>query len=141
MRSVNLNYPSHSLIFFRIFYYTSFTPYVITFIRCVTTSDSGDYALLKEVLDTLEQISSLQKHSTRQYELCKALYRTATEHLAHRSSASQTFGNTDSANWAWFDTNELLEPFISGRVGDWDSITNLDHIIFNPGNRPAGNNT
>lgn len=114
---------------------------MITFIRCISTSDSGDYALLKEVLDTLEQLSSNQKHSNRQYELCKALYRTATEHLAHRSSASQTFGQTDSVNWAWFDTNELLEPFISGRVGEWDSITTLDHIMFNPGVRPGGNNT
>lgn len=141
MSSALLYYLSLANSLSRIFYYTSFTPYVITFIRCITTSDSGDYALLKEVLDTLEQISSMQKHSTRQYELCKALYRTATEHLAHRSSASQTFGQTDSTNWAWFDANELLEPFISGRVGDWDSITTLDHIMFNPGHRPGGNNT
>lgn len=112
---------------------------MITFVRCVSTSDSGDLALLKEVLDTLEQLSSNQKHSNRQYELCKALYRTASEHLASRSSGPEHFGRTEPANWAWFDTNELLEPFISGRAGEWDSITTLDHIMFNPGHRSGGN--
>lgn len=127
-------------LLFRIFYYTSFTPYVITFVRCVGTSDSGDLALLKEVLDTLETFSSNQKHSSRQYKLCKALYRTATEHLASRPSPSENIGRVEAANWAWFDTSELLEPFISGRAGEWDSITTLDHIMFNPGHRPGGNN-
>lgn len=125
----------------RIFYYTSFTPYVITFVRCVSNSDRDDLALLKEVLDTLEQTSLHQKHSNRQYELCKALYRTATEHLASRSTAPEQFGHADSGHSAWFDTNELLDPFISGRAGDWDSITTLDHIMFHPGNRPRGSNT
>ena len=108
---------------------------MIIFVRCVSTSDEGDLALLKEVLDTLEQISLNQKNSNRQYELCKALYRTATEHLASRSSASEHFGHTDSADWSWLDTNELLEPFMSGRAaGEWDGVTNLNHIIFNGGN-------
>lgn len=93
--------------------------------HCVSTSNLQELALLKDVLDTLEQMSTNQEHSNRQYELCRALYRIAKEHLASRPSDSGHFENMDSANWAWLDTNELLEPFMSGRASEWD-ITNLD---------------
>lgn len=116
---------------------------MITFAHCVSASDGDDLALLKEVLDTLDHISSSQRHSHKQYELCKALYRTAEEHLAPRLSicAPEHFGHAESGNWAWLDTNELLDPFIAGRAVDWDSSMNLDNIIYNLGNRVGEHNT
>lgn len=68
----------------RILLYTSFTPYIVTFLHCIGSSDPADLALLQKVVATLESIASIINGCMRQYELCKALHRTAEAFVESR---------------------------------------------------------
>ncbi|PHH88125.1 hypothetical protein CDD83_7945 [Cordyceps sp. RAO-2017] len=57
--------------------FTSLTPYIVTFLHCIASSDSADLALLGKVLESIEEMVSTAEGCKRQYELCKALHRIA----------------------------------------------------------------
>ncbi len=97
--------------------YSSFTPFVVTFLHCVANSDSNDLALLEKVLQTLEEIAESYERSQRQYNLCKALYRIAEAVLessgskkdAQMAAAGDKTLNlplqlTSADQWGVFDT-------------------------------------
>lgn len=65
------------LIILSIFYYTPFTPFVVTFLHCVANSDEDDVKLLNDALMALEQVSPEFEHCQRQLKLCKGLYKIA----------------------------------------------------------------
>lgn len=71
---------------FRIFLYSSFTPFIVVFLHCIKDEDANDLELLKNVLDTIEQTSSIHETLNRQFDLCKALYRIAESFINDRLS-------------------------------------------------------
>ncbi|TQW07164.1 hypothetical protein V2A60_000816 [Cordyceps javanica] len=67
-----------------IFMYSSFTPYVVTFLHSIANTDINDLALLKSVLDTLDDIGAGYELVHRQKTLCAALYRIANAFIESR---------------------------------------------------------
>ncbi|KAH7268663.1 hypothetical protein B0J15DRAFT_486866 [Fusarium solani] len=120
---------------FWIFYYTSFTPFVVTFLHCIAHSDHGDLTLLQEVLSSLEQVGSALDYAEKQLFLCKALFRiaeaflnsqTATQNNHTVAGSTATFciplQNPFSDEWAG------LDRFLEG-TEDWD-MTTIDPASF-----------
>ncbi|KAH6884507.1 hypothetical protein B0T10DRAFT_579212 [Thelonectria olida] len=122
-----------------IFYYTSFTPFVVTFVRCIAKKGSDDLQLLKQVVDSLEHIGPTLEYTERQYNLCKALYRIAEAFL---SSSTMTTGNgtgptstvylplqnPSPSNWPWLDFNMQLSSTATG-TENWE-LPNFDDTSF-----------
>ncbi|KAF4466986.1 c6 transcription factor [Fusarium albosuccineum] len=73
-----------SLAFFAVWVhvYSSLTPFVVTFLHCITNSDMSDLDLLKSSLDIMEQTSGLVKSCKRPYEFCKYLYGIADAYMS-----------------------------------------------------------
>ncbi|KAJ3537138.1 hypothetical protein NM208_g6436 [Fusarium decemcellulare] len=73
-----------SLAFFAVWVhvYSSLTPFVVTFLHCITNSDMNDLDLLKSSLDIMEQTSGLAKSCKRPYEFCKYLYGIADAYIS-----------------------------------------------------------
>ncbi|KAH8721715.1 fungal-specific transcription factor domain-containing protein [Ilyonectria robusta] len=71
-----------------IFLHSSFTPFIVAFLHCIKNEDTGDLELLKNVLDTIEQISSIREPLQRQFGLCRALYRIAESFINDRLPAT-----------------------------------------------------
>ncbi|KAI8675850.1 Fungal-trans domain-containing protein [Fusarium keratoplasticum] len=120
---------------FWIFYYTSFTPFVVTFLHCIAHSDHGDLTLLQEVLSSLEQVGSALDYAEKQLFLCKALFRiaeaflnshTTTQNNHTVTGSTATFciplQNPFSDEWAG------LDRFLEG-TEDWD-MTTIDPASF-----------
>ncbi|UNI18451.1 hypothetical protein JDV02_004718 [Purpureocillium takamizusanense] len=76
-RAVNLGPDAVSMYADWILLFTSFTPYIVTFLHCIGSLDSSDLTLLRRVLDSIEQIASTVKSCRPQYELCQSLLRIA----------------------------------------------------------------
>ncbi|RMJ20164.1 hypothetical protein CDV36_000281 [Fusarium kuroshium] len=120
---------------FWIFYYTSFTPFVVTFLHCVAHSDQDDLKLLQEVLSSLEQVGSALDYAEKQLFLCKALFRIAEAFLNSHTTAQNNHAvagstatfciplqNPFSDEWAG------LDRFLEG-TEDWD-MTTVDPASF-----------
>ncbi|KAM5345682.1 hypothetical protein ACJ41O_011543 [Fusarium nematophilum] len=126
---------------FWIFYYTSFTPYVVTFVHCITTSDRDDLKLLQDVLGSLEQIGLTLEYAETQYNLCKALYRIAEAFITSRratpgddagggmSTLYLPLQNPFPDNWAWLDPASQLPSFLGAGAEDW-VIPDADQTLF-----------
>ncbi|KAL2679195.1 hypothetical protein Neosp_009958 [[Neocosmospora] mangrovei] len=119
----------------RIFYYTSFTPFVVTFLHCIAHSDHDDLRLLQETLSSLEQVGSALDYAEKQLFLCKALFRiaeaflnshTTAQHSETVAGSTATFciplQNPFSDEWAG------LDRFLEG-TEDWD-MTTIDPASF-----------
>ncbi|KAI8716839.1 Fungal-trans domain-containing protein [Fusarium sp. LHS14.1] len=120
---------------FWIFYYTSFTPFVVTFLHCIAHSDRDDLRLLQETLSSLEQVGSALDYAEKQLFLCKALFRiaeaflnshTTAQHSETVAGSTATFciplQNPFSDEWAG------LDRFLEG-TEDWD-MTTIDPASF-----------
>lgn len=119
----------------RIFYYTSFTPFVVTFLHCIAHSDHGDLTLLQEVLSSLEQVGSALDYAEKQLFLCKALFRIAEAFL--NSQTAMQNNHTVAGSTATFciplqnpfsDEWAGLDRFLEG-TEDWD-MTTIDPASF-----------
>ncbi|KFZ20536.1 hypothetical protein V501_00068 [Pseudogymnoascus sp. VKM F-4519 (FW-2642)] len=84
-QAVSLGPGAESMYAVWILLFTSFTPYIVTFLHCIGSSDPADLTLLRRVLDTIERIASSVDGCTRQYDLCKALYRIAEAFVESRA--------------------------------------------------------
>ncbi|KAJ6438140.1 retrovirus polyprotein [Purpureocillium lavendulum] len=98
--------------------FTSFTPYIVTFLHCIGTSDPADLVLLRRVLESIEQIASTAKTCKPQYELCHSLLRIAEAFIDSRSmDMSRAVPQLDTAlnlslqnpllddcSWSYFQT-------------------------------------
>lgn len=79
--------------------YSSFTPYVVTFLHCIANNDMNDLQLLKNVLDTLGEIGTGYEVAERQKTLCASLYRIANAFLESRKKQSGEGNNGDGQNF------------------------------------------
>lgn len=70
----------------RILTYSSFTPFIITFLYCIAESDHASLKLLTDVLTTLDQIASSNDGVRGQYNICKSLCELASTYLKSRNS-------------------------------------------------------
>ncbi|GJN85500.1 hypothetical protein PLIIFM63780_009067 [Purpureocillium lilacinum] len=84
-RAVNLGPNAVSMYADWILLFTSFTPYIVTFLHCIGNSDAADLTLLRRVLDSIEQIASTVESCKPQYELCQSLLRIAEAFIESRS--------------------------------------------------------
>ena len=67
---------------------SSFTPYIVTFLHCISYCDSEDLKLLKNVLDTIEEMCSLRPPLMQQFTICRALYRIAEGVISQRTTGT-----------------------------------------------------
>ncbi|KEY63914.1 hypothetical protein S7711_10233 [Stachybotrys chartarum IBT 7711] len=114
-----------------IFYYTSFTPFVVSFLHCIANSDLNDLQLLGDVLESLEQFGPMFEYSERQFHLCKALYRIAEAYIespktitSRESQAMSTIclplQNHFACNWSWHDSELQLIEFADTFTAGWE---------------------
>ncbi|KAK6213861.1 c6 transcription factor [Colletotrichum tabaci] len=111
--------------------FSSFTPYIITFIHCVGHVNTEDLGLLRTALEISERLSGLAESCKRQHELYRALYRIAEAYL--KAKKALPYGdltletathlplqqpNTD--NWSCFDSNIEPNSFPELHVEDWN---------------------
>lgn len=85
--------PGYWLTFSRIFMYSSFTPYIVTFLHCIGNNNTNDLELLKSVLDTIGEIGAGYELVQRQKTLCGALYRIAKAFIETRQKQNGTNGD------------------------------------------------
>ncbi|KAK9443382.1 naphthalene 1,2-dioxygenase subunit alpha [Metarhizium brunneum] len=60
-----------------VFTRSTFTPYIITFVHCISHADRDDLETLRKVADTLDEIAAATNSCERQVGVCRALHRTA----------------------------------------------------------------
>ncbi|KAM3514410.1 hypothetical protein MY11210_001964 [Beauveria gryllotalpidicola] len=116
-----------------IFMYSSFTPYVVTFLHSIANTDTNDLQLLKSVLDTLDDIGAGYELVHRQKTLCAALYRIANAFIESRQRLQSGRGHNGDAqsamdHQAFVTTAEqtLNLPLQADRIQDWG---NFDTIV------------
>ncbi|KAH7148222.1 fungal-specific transcription factor domain-containing protein [Dactylonectria macrodidyma] len=97
-----------------IFLYSSFTPFIVAFLHCIKNEDAKDLELLKNVLDTVEQTSSVRETLKRQFDLCRALYRIAELFINDRLSTSD--------QRAALLNNTIALPLQPPFVDSWDFL-------------------
>ncbi|KAL0936360.1 C6 transcription factor [Colletotrichum truncatum] len=112
--------------------YSSFTPYIITFLHCIRNSSVDDLKLLRGALDISERISGLMESCKRQYELCKSLYRIAEAYIKSKKGIVNLEGGVENTinlplqqptteNWPLFDTQMESGTFPELHVDDWQN--------------------
>lgn len=79
--------------------------------HCIKDADTSDLGLLKDVLDTIEQLSLTRDALKRQFDLCKVLYRIAEVFINDRLSTGQRGTLLD---------NTIALPLQSGFLETWD---------------------
>ncbi|PMB73106.1 putative transcriptional regulatory protein C11D3.07c [Beauveria bassiana] len=116
-----------------IFMYSSFTPYVVTFLHSIANTDTNDLQLLKNVLDTLDDIGAGYELVHRQKTLCAALYRIANAFIDSRQRLQNGRGQNGDAqsaidHQAFVTTAEqtLNLPLQADTIQDWG---NFDTIV------------
>ncbi|OAA71467.1 C6 transcription factor [Cordyceps fumosorosea ARSEF 2679] len=116
-----------------IFMYSSFTPYIVTFLHSIANTDTNDVQLLKSVLDTLDDIGAGYELVHRQKTLCAALYRIANAFIESRQplqNGSSRSCDEQSAmdHQAFVTTAEqtLNLPLQPDTIQDWG---NFDTIV------------
>ncbi|KAJ3533790.1 hypothetical protein NM208_g7824 [Fusarium decemcellulare] len=138
-RLTSLGHPALQTYAYWIFYYTSFTPFVVTFIHCITNSDHGDLKLLADVLSGLEQTGLAFEYAEAQFNLCKALYRIAEAFITSQKSAPDNdvrpmntlrlLQNPLSAGWHHLDSNSQFPDLLEAGASDWD-IPDIEQMLF-----------
>ncbi|KAF6817442.1 hypothetical protein CSOJ01_02364 [Colletotrichum sojae] len=111
--------------------YSSFTPYIITFLHCIGNSDVDDLYLLKSALDITERLSGLVESCKRQYELCRSLYRIAEAYIRSKKGTGTGTALESGAihlplqqpaaseGWPCFEPHMEQNPFPDLHVDDW----------------------
>lgn len=113
--------------------YSSFTPYVVTFLHCIANTDTNDLQLLKNVLDTLDDIGSGYELVHRQKTLCAALFRIANAFIESRQR-QQSGGSQDCDEQSAIDHQAFVTaaeqtlnlPLQPDTIQDWG---NFDTIV------------
>ncbi|OAR01878.1 hypothetical protein LLEC1_05826, partial [Akanthomyces lecanii] len=116
-----------------IFMYSSFTPYIVTFLHSIANTDTNDLQLLKNVLDTLDDIGSGYELVHRQKTLCAALYRIANAFIESRQR-QQSAGSHDRDEQSAIDHQAFVTaaeqtlnlPLQPDTIQDWG---NFDTIV------------
>ncbi|TDZ67625.1 putative transcriptional regulatory protein [Colletotrichum trifolii] len=113
--------------------YSSFTPYIITFLHCIRNSDIEDLNLLRSTLEISERVSALVESCKRQYELCRSLYRIAEAYIKSKKgitcvdtalSSHITLPLQQPAaqeTWSIFDPQLEHGAFSDIHVDDWNA--------------------
>ncbi|KAF5004106.1 hypothetical protein FDECE_9379 [Fusarium decemcellulare] len=138
-RLTSLGHPALQTYAYWIFYYTSFTPFVVTFIHCITNSDQGDLKLLADVLSGLEQTGLAFEYAEAQFNLCKALYRIAEAFITSKKSTPdhdvrpintlRLLQNPFPAGWPRLDPNSQFTDLLDAGASDWD-IPDIEQMLF-----------
>ncbi|KAI3544561.1 hypothetical protein CABS03_07900 [Colletotrichum abscissum] len=111
--------------------YSSYTPYIITFLHCIRTSDDQDLNLMRSSLEISERLSGLVESCKKQYELCRALYRIAEAYIKAKKGVACTavpaettitlpLQQPTSDSWPCFESNLEANPFPDLHVDDWN---------------------
>ncbi|KAJ3476459.1 hypothetical protein NLG97_g9122 [Lecanicillium saksenae] len=114
-----------------IFMYSSFTPYIVTFLHCIANTDTNDLLLLKSVVDTLGDIGAGYELMQRQKSLCSSLYRIANAFIESRQQV-QNNGNQnvdqqmDHQAFVTAAEQTLNLPLQPDAIQDWG---NFDTIV------------
>ncbi|KAF4973561.1 hypothetical protein FSARC_170 [Fusarium sarcochroum] len=108
--------------------YSSFTPYIITFLHCIATLSPSDLQLLKNVHETLKEARSTSEAIKRYYEICQTLYRIAEAFVEHRVSLADQAPDFPFANPAFF-VQRLEADLWSGSFST-SSFADLDNFPF-----------
>ncbi|KAF4829373.1 hypothetical protein CGCTS75_v006740 [Colletotrichum tropicale] len=120
--------------------YSSFTPYIITFLHCIRNSDLEDLNLLRSTLEISERLSGLVESCKRQYELCRSLYRIAEAYIKSKKGIAFVDGALENTihlplqqpameNWPTFDSQLEPNAFPDLHVDEWNS-TYMGHMSF-----------
>ncbi|RTE73794.1 hypothetical protein BHE90_011770 [Fusarium euwallaceae] len=111
--TISAGMPATSLYGIWILLYSSFTPFIVAFLHCIKNADTNDLELLKNVLDTIEQLSSTRDTLKRQFDLCRALYRIAEIFINDGHSTGQRATILD---------NTIPLPLQPGFLESWDFL-------------------
>lgn len=121
--------------------YCSFTPYVVTFLHCVANSDADDLQLLRNVVETLQDMATGYELVSRQKTLCAALYRIAKACIESRQRSQHDAGSNDGSqagsvhghnqnptsngNFATMAEKTLNLPLQPDSVEDWGAFDTI----------------
>ncbi|KAK0377622.1 hypothetical protein CLIM01_05022 [Colletotrichum limetticola] len=111
--------------------YSSYTPYIITFLHCIRNSDDQDLNLMRSSLEISERLGGLVESCKKQYELCRALYRIAEAYIKAKKGVACTavpaettitlpLQQPTSDSWPCFESNLEANPFPDLHVDDWN---------------------
>ncbi|KAL3296085.1 C6 transcription factor [Colletotrichum asianum] len=112
--------------------YSSFTPYIITFLHCIRHSDVEDLNLLRSTLEISERLSGLVESCKRQYELCRSLYRIAEAYIKSKKGIAFVDGALENTihlplqqpameNWPTIDSQLEPNAFPDLHVDEWNT--------------------
>lgn len=112
--------------------YSSFTPYIVTFLHCIANTDANDLQLLKNVVDTLDDIGAGYELVKRQKALCASLYRIANAFIESRQqrqeNGNQSVGQQNAMNHQAFVSaaeQTLNLPLQPDSIQDWGSFDTI----------------
>ncbi|KAL2875192.1 hypothetical protein SGCOL_009625 [Colletotrichum sp. CLE4] len=111
--------------------YSSYTPYIITFLHCIRNSDAQDLNLLRSSLEISERLSGLVESCKKQYELCRALYRIAEAYIKAKkgvaciavpaeTTITLPLQQPTTDGWPCFESNLEANAFPDLHVDDWN---------------------
>ncbi|EXF79328.1 hypothetical protein CFIO01_02063 [Colletotrichum fioriniae PJ7] len=111
--------------------YSSYTPYIITFLHCIRNSDDQDLNLMRSSLEISERLSGLVESCKKQYELCRALYRIAEAYIKAKKGVACTAVPAETTitlplqqpttdSWPCFESNLEPNAFTDLHVDDWN---------------------
>ncbi|KAH6985372.1 hypothetical protein EDB80DRAFT_732260 [Ilyonectria destructans] len=124
-----------------IFYYTPFTPFVVTFLHCIANSEEEDMKLLNDVLVTLEQVTPNSEHCQRQFRLCKGIYKIAEtfikfQHDMGRQKELEPLNpcllplqSPVSENWSQLNIGGHSVDLNNSCFDDWE-VQGVDQVSF-----------
>ncbi|PHH76133.1 hypothetical protein CDD82_4129 [Ophiocordyceps australis] len=102
--------------------FSSFTPFIVTFLHCIGHSDVNDLQLLARVVETIEHMAGVVTGCQRQSEICKALYHVAETFVGSRAEQQLDQGSVQPGQVL----NLSLQSPMSGG-NEWMSLeTTLD---------------
>ncbi|GKT63391.1 C6 transcription factor [Colletotrichum tofieldiae] len=130
--------------------YSSFTPYIITFLHCIGNSNMEDLNLLRSTLEISERLSGLVDSCKRQHELCRALYRIAEAYIKAKkglpcveipleTAIHLPLQQPSTDSWPTFDSTMEPNTFSELHVEDWNG-NYMGQMSFTLDNQLGKNN-
>ncbi|KAL4923484.1 Zn(II)2Cys6 transcription factor [Aspergillus undulatus] len=110
--------------------YSSFTPFIVTFLHAIASSSLEDTLLLEDVVRTLQPIKSTSKACARLYQICTIFARVARGLVESRNSFLGAYNAQNDSFLLLNDTSQsslfdpgFLQDYFSAEVDMLDQFT------------------
>lgn len=79
----------------RVLLFSSFTPFIVIFLRAIAATSREDVQLLEEISESLRKIQKVSRSSERLYQICSTFTRIAKEFVRNRKSCGGLYDHED----------------------------------------------